>query len=236
MKALKDFLSKNPVRMEKYVSGGFAVLHGVMYPVRKFMEHLLTVQGIDLKTQPGERARKALIDALNRVDDSKDYSEDYDFNWAYNKYKKLREKHPNMTKEAYTRLTDLGQLSDHPDNPLSVAVQRNIQRDQIKDITKQYLNDMENKSSFKEESAVDVDGVIRDLDKFSDEFKAGNLKEALKTITKYAKTYENSMEIIDSSHAEPTVNTKNVKIPTKSTKTLSPIFRRAEIGDKGKNK
>ena len=111
----RTFLSENPDLLQKYVSAGVNVVGLALVPLNSFMKHLLLVQKIDPNTVPGEKARKALQEAMNSsfdIDHPKEYDDDFDTKWVTKKFEEAR-KSLNMlslTKEKFKELTDLNKL------------------------------------------------------------------------------------------------------------------------------
>lgn len=128
---VKSFLDKNPQVIEAYVSAGINAIDYALVPLNNVMKHLLVVQGLDPNSQPGDRQRKALQDALftsfNKVDD-KDYHDNYDTSWAHSRFEKTQQKlsNLNLSQEAFKKLTDLTSI-DSPEqkyepNPFSQSM------------------------------------------------------------------------------------------------------------------
>lgn len=111
----RTFLNENPDLLQKYVSVGVNVVGLTLVPLNSFMKHLLVIQKIDPETVPGEKARKALQEAMNHSFDSdhaKEYDDDFDTRWVTKKFEEAR-KSLNMlslTKEKFKELTDLNKL------------------------------------------------------------------------------------------------------------------------------
>jgi hypothetical protein len=131
LRIAKLFLKENPDILQKYVDTGTAVLSLAKIPLNVFMKHLLEVQGIDPNTVPGEKARKALQDALDNTIEThhaKDYDADYEFAPFYQKFQELRKK-MNITKEKFKAMTDLSNLPVGPGRyPTSDEEQEFFQR------------------------------------------------------------------------------------------------------------
>jgi hypothetical protein len=111
----RTFLNENPDLLQKYVSTGVNVVGLVLVPLNSFMKHLLLVQKIDPDTVPGEKARRALQDAMNHsfdIDHAKEYDDDFDTKWVTRKFEEARKAlHTlNLTKEKFKELTDLNKL------------------------------------------------------------------------------------------------------------------------------
>ena len=112
---LKSFLGDNPDLLKKYVDGGVVAVGAVLGPINSFMRHLLTVQGLDPETTPGEKQRalvqQALTSFFEKVHD-KDFDEDYDLSWVKKRFEDTR-KHLtqlNLTQDRFMELTDLSKV------------------------------------------------------------------------------------------------------------------------------
>lgn len=114
----KGFFEANPELMQKYVNTSLAVLHRVLSPVDTFMRHLLTVQGLDPDSEPGERRREELrlmTDALLDKTHDKDFDDDYDFTWIQKRFEDTRKvlNQPQLTKEKFMDLTDISRFTNN---------------------------------------------------------------------------------------------------------------------------
>lgn len=114
MSLLTNLLKKNPFVLEKYIALGFAVVDKTVAPLNRLMVHLLEVKGIDPKTQPGDRARKALVNAIDQVKDTEDFESDFNFSPALKAFEKTGTKlqHLNLTKDQFKRVIDLSNIPD----------------------------------------------------------------------------------------------------------------------------
>lgn len=112
---LKSFLSDNPDLLKKYVDGGVVAVGAVLGPINSFMRHLLTVQGLDPNTTPGEKQRALVQQALTSMFENKhdkDFDEDYDLSWVQKRFEDTRShlNQLNLTKDKFMELTDLSKL------------------------------------------------------------------------------------------------------------------------------
>ncbi len=112
---LKSFLSDNPDLLKKYVEGSVATIGAILGPINSFMRHLLTVQGLDPDSVPGETHRLQLQEALNNFFSSTHedaFDADYDLSWVQKRFEDTRKKlnQLEMTKEQFMGLTDLSKL------------------------------------------------------------------------------------------------------------------------------
>lgn len=113
MNMLTSFLKKNPELLTKYVSVGFSLVDKAISPLNKIMVHLLEVQEIDPKTQPGTIFRNALNKAINVIDEE-EYDEEFEFSRFHTRFQKVSNKLAglNLTADTYRKITDLSLLSD----------------------------------------------------------------------------------------------------------------------------
>src|ERR1017187_6723382 len=120
MSILVNFLKRNPEALATYVVVSTKLVDRLVAPLNKFMEHLLVVQGIDPKTEPGANFRKALAAAVEGVDDSKEFQDDFDFGWVARHYEKTIKglSHLNLSREKFLKITDLSKLNDPPKTEL----------------------------------------------------------------------------------------------------------------------
>jgi hypothetical protein len=112
---LKSFLSDNPDLLKKYVDSGVTVVGVALAPLNVFMRHLLTVQGLDPDSIPGEKERLALHEALTNFfskNHEKDFDEDYDMSWVRKKFEEARGHlgKLNLTEDKFKELTDLSRI------------------------------------------------------------------------------------------------------------------------------
>jgi hypothetical protein len=103
-----------------------------MIPVNTFMKHLLEVQGLDPNAVPGEKALKALQQAMDETIEkhhAKDFDDDYEFGPFYQHYQEARKKLAGLTKDKFKKLTDLSNLPFGPGRyPTSDEEQEFFQR------------------------------------------------------------------------------------------------------------
>lgn len=64
----KSFLQENPKLLSKYVAFGTYALNKVVVPVTHVMEHLLTIQDIDLDTKPNSLLKSLLLAHFDTMD------------------------------------------------------------------------------------------------------------------------------------------------------------------------
>lgn len=210
MNFVNDLLKKNPKLLTKYVTLGFNLVDKTVGPLNKLMVHLLEVQGIDPKTQPGARAREALVKAIDQVKDMEDFDVDFNFAPAFKAFDKL--KHLNLTKEQFKKVTDLSNLTDV--EPLKVTKKWNSET----------------------QTTDDYDNHINDLQKFMDKYNislteiplnTNSVKVALSVLKKYIDKSTPSERVED--HRSPVAvgHVKRSSQPVAITKTFKKgVFRR----------
>lgn len=118
---LKSFLNDNPDLLQKYVNGSVAAVGAILTPINMFMRHVLTVQGLDPDSVPGEKQKALLYSAMNdvfAVTHDKDFDDDYDLSWLTKKYEETRKQlnQLNLNKEKYKLVTDLSGVNDKPED------------------------------------------------------------------------------------------------------------------------
>ena len=182
-----QFLKGNPELLSKYVSIGFTLVDKTVAPLNKLMQHLLEVQGIDPATQPGERARKALSAAIDRVDDSEEYDNDFNFSRFHGKYEKVRGalKHLNLSKDEYRKMTDLSKVDDvYP-----ALIPQNSDRPELRifEAERKTSNPVDDLEAFLSPSLETTPKVFES----SGNLNIKALKEALHTLKKYAVDMDN---------------------------------------------
>jgi hypothetical protein len=123
MSTLVNFLQKNPAVLSKYVIVSTKLVDCLVVPLNKFMEHLLVVQGIDPKTEPGDKFQKEISAVVDSVDDSEDFRKDFDFGWVARHYEKTKSRMSNLTFDKFLKLTDLSHLNDSAKNKEETIVE-----------------------------------------------------------------------------------------------------------------
>lgn len=114
-------LFQDPKFVKKYVDAGVLALGYTLIPLDAFMKHLLTVQGLDPKSNP----RSALLETFSSAFTARhadEYDSEYDLSWVHKKFKKIREdeKWGDLTQETFVELTDISKVDDAIDRPLTV--------------------------------------------------------------------------------------------------------------------
>jgi hypothetical protein len=137
MNSFVTFIKKNPVLLTRYVGLGVALVDKAVSPLNRLMSRLLEVQGIDPSTKPGDRERKALIDAMDRIPDPHDFDTDFDLSrFRAGKLKKVNAelKDLNLTMDKFRDLTDLTNLSDKPAIQAAVAPSKREDPDPLQEL------------------------------------------------------------------------------------------------------
>jgi hypothetical protein len=157
---LKSFLGDNPDLLKKYVDGGVVAVGAVLGPINSFMRHLLTVQGLDPDTTPGEKQRALVQEALasffEKVHD-KALDEDYDLSWVRQRFEDTRKNFSkfNLTQAKFMELTDLSRIPTR-----------------VEDVSKEKLDDLVQRvnpvadPAPKRETSIALDDAIQQLRDF----------------------------------------------------------------------
>lgn|SRR5574337_992568 len=130
-RVLKTIVSSNPDLVSKYVNAGIGILTIGLKPINSVMRHLLTVQGLDPDSVPGEKQRELLQKVLYGVFSEKHddaFDPDYDFSWINQKFEETRNrmKELNLTKEKFRALTDLSRFSNETSVPFDKLSELNV--------------------------------------------------------------------------------------------------------------
>lgn len=159
---LRSFLNDNPDLLKKYVDGGVVAVGAVLGPINSFMRHLLTVQGLDPDSAPGEKQRalvqQALTSFFEKVHD-KAFDEDYDLSWVRQRFEDTR-KHLNqlnLTQDRFMELTDLSKIP----NPTRVE---DVSKEKLDDLV-QRVNPVADPAP-KRETNIALDDAIQQLRDF----------------------------------------------------------------------
>jgi hypothetical protein len=112
---LKSFLDDNPDVLQKYVDGSLVAISAILGPINVFMRHLLTVQGLDPDSIPGEKQRLLIQEAMGNLfnkNHEEAFDPDYNLDWVQQKFEETRGKlnQLGLTKEKFMDLTDLSRL------------------------------------------------------------------------------------------------------------------------------
>lgn len=122
MKTLTAFLRDNPKLRSKYIAVGSAIVDTAVGPLNKLMQHLLEVQGIDPRTQPGDSFRKALTDYMDKIEDAEEFEDGFDpvsaipgFSPVARAFERAKGKlSALLSQEQFNKATDLTHVNDKP--------------------------------------------------------------------------------------------------------------------------
>lgn len=109
MNSFNVYLKRRPYLFKKYVSYGTFLAKVMTLPINMLMKHLLVVQGLDPKSQPGDLFRKELFNQFDTID-SFAYEKEYDHSWATQKFESVKKSHPDLTREQFDKITDVSQF------------------------------------------------------------------------------------------------------------------------------
>lgn len=126
-KYVKKFFVKNPPLLERYVNIGMIFLNLAIKPISTIARHLITIQGLDPDSLPGEtHLGKSLKELFDHVHDET-YDSEYDYNWVKNKLETIQKnkRWGDITEETFVELTDLSKLSEGISTPLTIAKEDN---------------------------------------------------------------------------------------------------------------
>lgn len=218
---LNELLNKNTI-VSTYVNVGSKIIDATINPLNKFMRHLLVVQGLDPNAQPGSSFRKKLSEAVDNVNDSNDFDEDFDLTWVGKSFFKVKSKLDtlNVSKSDFRRMTDLSKLTDISSES----------EDTLKTVRKEidaYCESVAARTSVSKE----LEDTLHPRPKT---IKAGSIKDALKVLEKYADKYEDMVKDVAResstvyvSRQPNNLGNKKAKKPVKVTKSFKKgSFRR----------
>jgi len=123
MQYLNDFLRKNPKLLATYVHVATTVVDKTLAPLNLLMRHVLVVQDLDPNSRPGDRLMRLASEAMDQIQDTEEYDEDYDFSWVERQWKKTAKKLNtlNLTKEKYRELTNVAKLEQEEPHEVQVV-------------------------------------------------------------------------------------------------------------------
>lgn len=114
---LKEYFRNNPEYLQAYIELGTKAAKLAIVPLGAVLKHLIEVQGLDPKTEPGRRMREAFQQAFTRTH-VREYDNDFDFSWLNKKFEEAREYHGlrpvDLSKEDFKDLTDVSDLKSPP--------------------------------------------------------------------------------------------------------------------------
>ncbi len=112
---LKEYFRDNPEQLQTYIAWAIKATKLAIVPLGAVLKHLIEIQGLDPKTEPGRRMREAFQQALNSTFQKfhdHDYDTDFDFSWLNKKFEQTRKdiEGLNLDKEDFKKITDVGKL------------------------------------------------------------------------------------------------------------------------------
>lgn len=220
MSFVNDLLKKNPKVLSKYVALVSTLVDKAVTPLNKLMVHLLEVQGIDPKTQPGERARKALVNAFDQFKDTEDFEAGFNFSPALKAFEKTGAKlqHLNLTKEQFKKATDLSDLSD----PVQLKSELQVKSALVDALPyppqSDYENHLDELKSFMDKYHMSTTEIP---------LNTASVKDALKTLQKYANKFAPTERVEDSRAPQIVGRVRRSAQPVTVTKAFKKgVFRR----------
>lgn len=185
MQTFTEFLKKNPNLLSKYVAVSTVAINALVYPLNKFMKHLLVVQDIDPNTQPGDRAFQALSDQLDKLMNGSPDQEEYtgpfsDEKWLQKCLQRAKGRFSKMDQDVFKQITDLNRWSDKKeDAPLQVTLSNGT----IKEV-------MESAQPVYTTSDQEVFAKMAPSTDILTGNSIDSIREALKTLEQYATKLE----------------------------------------------
>lgn len=107
-----------PELMQKYVSTSVTALKYVLVPIKGFVKHLITIQGLDPDNSPRTRDLEDLRELLNTVHEE-EYDSEYDVSWVQKKFSNVNSKYGDLTEETFVDITDISRFDDTSE-PLTI--------------------------------------------------------------------------------------------------------------------
>lgn len=122
---LKEYFRNNPEQLQTYVNVAIKATKLAVVPLGAVLKHLIEIQGLDPKTEPGRRMREAFQQAFSHTH-VREYDRDFDFSWLNKKFEEARKYNESvdLTKEEFRTLTDVSDLKTEP--PPAPPVMRTI--------------------------------------------------------------------------------------------------------------
>lgn len=112
---LKEYFRNNPEQLQTYVNVAIKATKLAVVPLGAVLKHLIEIQGLDPKTEPGRRMREAFQQAFSHTH-VREYDRDFDFSWLNKKFEEARKYNESvdLTKEEFRTLTDVSDLKTEP--------------------------------------------------------------------------------------------------------------------------
>lgn len=112
---LREYFRNNPEHLKTYLDVGTTAAKFAIAPIGMVLKHLIEIQGMDPRTEPGRKMREAFQQALNNTFQKyhdHDFDQDFDFSWLNKKFEQTRKdiEGLNLTKEDFRKMTDVGNL------------------------------------------------------------------------------------------------------------------------------
>jgi len=214
--------------LSKYVAIGSAVVSTAVGPLNALMQHLLEVQGIDPRTQPGDKFRKALNESMD-VLEADEFEETFDpfkhipaFSPVARAFERAKGKLSALiSQEQFNRATDLTHVSDKPESALfRTAKTWEPPKPEVVDVD--YENSLDELKDFIKKYNVSTDKVPVTTEE---------VKDSLKVLKKYADKLNTKKEKLSKSRQPVAVGkTKKVRGTSKVTKSFGDkaFFRRVK--------
>lgn len=108
MNKIFSLIKENPRLLSKYVTASITVLNLAVKPFNTVLKHLLEIQDIDPKSNPGSKTIELLTKALDTGIDTEDFNPNFDFavlRGFDNVSRNLP--HLNITQEDYKKIVNL---------------------------------------------------------------------------------------------------------------------------------
>jgi hypothetical protein len=209
---LKQYFKENPEALKSYVGYGLKAVHLAVTPLNLALRHLIEIQGKNPDEEPGRKMREdfqlALDNIFRRFHDHS-YDEDFDFSYLNKKFEEARKNNGfepfNLSKDEYRELTDLSKVASpppvHTAPPFDVPATRTITEAGVPVTIDQtplqelaaFLSVPIVNPSASEPTEHERDVSLKDSsgDDFATKgYSAQHLKDALQTLSRLAKTWE----------------------------------------------
>jgi Asp-tRNA(Asn)/Glu-tRNA(Gln) amidotransferase C subunit len=193
-----DQLLNKKTLLSTYVHVGAKIIDATVNPINKFMKHLLIVQGLDPNAQPGAAYRARLIKAIDQVDDSKEFDDDFDFSWVGKSFFKAKSNLNglNVNKSEFQRMTDLSHFDDSPIKMEPLQVAKNEINDYCENVAARTIPDLSTTQGRSDYRRKVVES-FKNENHLKDEIGSDSitkLKGALEALVKYADKYDEEVK------------------------------------------